>query len=342
MEIIDQLAVALGFATLAGINLYLTAFVTGLAVRMQWLILSPEYHELSVLGSDLVLVVAGALMVVEVMADKVPWVDSVWDSFHTLIRPVGGGLMAISTLGTVDPEFQVVIGLVAGGATMVSHGFKAGTRLVVNNSPEPVSNFAVSAIEDTAVIGGLALMSVSPKTMAVVCVIFLAFAIFIFPKMFRRIRGFYWLLYQNLFGTDRKELTHTLNPDEDLALSNIAQNTEVLWTAQVLTGKSKGLPGVKPWLFGRLVAVRGQETKLYFVGRRWRQHFCLKLGGEDLQLAYEPGLLSERISIYDRGGSFQVAFRMPRSQAELAKRVVIALREILSSLKTPALGPVPS
>ena len=200
MEIIDQLSVALGFATLAGINLYLTAFVTGLAVRMNWLVLSEQYGDLSILGSDVVLAVSGALLVIEIMADKVPWVDSLWDSFHTLIRPVGGGLLAISTLGTVDPQFQVIIGLVASGATLVSHGAKAGTRLVINNSPEPVTNATASAVEDAAVIGGLMLMHVSPKVMAAVCVLFLAFAIFAFPKMFRRIRGFYWLLYQNLVG----------------------------------------------------------------------------------------------------------------------------------------------
>ncbi len=337
MEILDQLAVALGFATLAGLNLYLTAFVTGLAVKMNWLVLAPRYEELSILGNDTVLVVAGALMVVEVMADKIPWVDSVWDSFHTLIRPVGGGLLAISTLGTVDPEFQVIIGLVAGGATMVSHGFKAGTRLVINNSPEPVSNAAASMIEDVAVVGGLALMSVSPRTMAVVCVIFLAVALFAFPKLFRRIRGFYWLLFQNLFGGERKELGHTLSPEEDLALLEQAPNSEVLWSAQVLTGKSKGLTGVKPWLFGRLVVLRGDRSRLFFIGRSWRQHFCVELTGTDLQLGHEPGLLSEHILIYDRGGSFRGSFRMPRSQAELAKRVLGALREFLAASKAKAL-----
>ncbi len=338
MEIIDQLSVALGFATLAGINLYLTAFVTGLAVRMNWLVLSEQYGDLSILGSDVVLAVSGALLVIEIMADKVPWVDSLWDSFHTLIRPVGGGLLAISTLGTVDPQFQVIIGLVASGATLVSHGAKAGTRLVINNSPEPVTNATASAVEDAAVIGGLVLMSASPKVMAVVCVLFLAFAIFTFPKMFRRIRGFYWLLYQNLVGGDRTELSHNLGADEDLALTDAVPNPEILWNAAVLSGKSKGLKRMKPWLFGRLVAVAGETPRLFFIGRRWRRHFCLELSGDDLHVRHEPGLLSERIVIYDRGGSFLAAFRMPRSQGELAKRVILALRDFFAKLPAKALA----
>ncbi|MCB1093026.1 MAG: DUF4126 domain-containing protein, partial [Verrucomicrobiae bacterium] len=147
MDILNQLAVALGFATLAGLNLYLTVLVTGLAIRMDWIQLSSQYDQLSVLGSDAVLIAAGIFFALEFFSDKIPWVDSLWDGVHTLIRPVGGGLLAIQTLGTSDPAFDVIIGLLAGGTTLVSHGFKAGTRLVVNASPEPVSNIVVSTAE---------------------------------------------------------------------------------------------------------------------------------------------------------------------------------------------------
>ncbi|MCB1087991.1 MAG: DUF4126 domain-containing protein, partial [Verrucomicrobiae bacterium] len=103
MDILNQLAVALGFATLAGLNLYLTVLVTGLAIRMDWIQLSSQYDQLSVLGSDWVLIAAGIFFALEFFSDKIPWVDSLWDGVHTLIRPVGGGLLAIQTLGTSDP-----------------------------------------------------------------------------------------------------------------------------------------------------------------------------------------------------------------------------------------------
>ena len=172
MDILDQLAVALGFATLAGVNLYLTAFVAGIAIRFNLVALAPEFHELAVLGEWPVLAASGLLLVIELGADKLPWVDSLWDTFHTLIRPIGGALLAISAVGSTSAEYDAIIALVAGSASMVSHGFKASSRLLINNSPEPFSNAAVSTAEDVAVLGGLALMSIDPRITAVLCLVF--------------------------------------------------------------------------------------------------------------------------------------------------------------------------
>ena len=132
MEVLETLAVALGFATLAGLNLYLVVLVTGLAINQGWVDVSANYPDLMVLGDPLVVTAAGIFFCLEFFSDKIPWVDSLWDSVHTLIRPVGGGLLAIHTLGPVDPGFEVVIAMLAGGATLVAHGFKSGTRLAIN------------------------------------------------------------------------------------------------------------------------------------------------------------------------------------------------------------------
>ena len=193
MDILNQLAVALGFATLAGLNLYLTVFITGLAIRMNWLELSTQYEQLSVLGSDAVLIAAGIFFALEFFSDKIPWVDSFWDGVHTLIRPVGGGLLAIQTLGTTEPAFDVVIGLLAGSTTLVTHGFKAGTRLAVNASPEPFSNVALSTAEDVAVVGGLALMAWNPIVAAVFFIAVLAVALGATPRLFRRSKAYLFL-----------------------------------------------------------------------------------------------------------------------------------------------------
>ena len=116
MDVLDQFAVALGFATLAGLNLYLTVLVTGMAIQFQWIALLPKYESLAVLGEPAVLIAAGALFLLEFFADKVPWVDSLWDVFHTLVRPVGGALLALQAIGGTTPAFDVVIALVAGSA----------------------------------------------------------------------------------------------------------------------------------------------------------------------------------------------------------------------------------
>ena len=132
MDRFNLLGVALGLACLAGVNLYLTVFVTGLAINQHWIVLSPEYQPLAILCEPLILWIAGTLYVLEFFADKVPWVDSAWDTVHTIIRPIGGALLAIRVLGQTNPAFDVVVALAAGGASFVTHSAKASTRLVTN------------------------------------------------------------------------------------------------------------------------------------------------------------------------------------------------------------------
>ena len=162
MNVLEQLGIALGFASLAGLNLYLTVLVTGMAIRFQWLHLGPAYENLSVLGNGWLLGIAGILFLVEFFADKVPWLDSAWDSVHTVVRPVGGILLALAALGDLDPTLTVVAALHAGVAALSTHGTKAGARLFLNLSPEPVSNSMASTTEDALVLGGLGVMAFIP------------------------------------------------------------------------------------------------------------------------------------------------------------------------------------
>src|ERR1043165_8312886 len=120
MNQLQILAVALGLAALAGINLYLTVFVTGLAVNQHWITLAPQYHSLEVLGHPVIITVAGVLYFLEFFADKIPWVDSAWDAVHTVIRPIGGALLAIRVLGHPSPAFTVIVALLAGGTSLLA------------------------------------------------------------------------------------------------------------------------------------------------------------------------------------------------------------------------------
>ena len=149
MEILATLGRTLGFSLAAGVNLYATAAILGLAARYQWVQLPAQF---AVFDNPWVIGAAGVLYVIEFVADKIPWVDSIWDSVHTIIRPVGGALIAVAALGDASPAMVGLIALLGGGAAAGSHMTKAGTRVAINTSPEPFTNWFISLFEDAFVI----------------------------------------------------------------------------------------------------------------------------------------------------------------------------------------------
>ncbi len=162
MTLIEQLGTALGLASLAGINLYLTVLVAGLAVRFNWLDLASAHESLAVIADPWVISIAGVLFLIEFCADKVPWLDSLWDSIHTVIRPAGGIFLGLAALGDLNPALTVIAVMVTGGAALSTHGTKAGVRAILNLSPEPVSNSVASVTEDGLVLGGLGVIAFAP------------------------------------------------------------------------------------------------------------------------------------------------------------------------------------
>jgi hypothetical protein len=189
MELMDQLGVAFGLATLAGLNLYLTVALVGLAIRWHWISLSGAYEHLAVLGNPWILGVAGALFAIEFIADKVPWVDSTWDAVHTLIRPAGAILLALTAMGDLHPVMTVIAALCAGTAALTTHGTKASARLVMNASPEPVSNTVASLTEDSLVVGGIALISAAPFVALVVFVVLVIFCLMLTRWLWKKVSG---------------------------------------------------------------------------------------------------------------------------------------------------------
>jgi hypothetical protein len=170
METLAFLGRTLGFSFAAGINLYATVALVGLASRFGWVQLPPEY---TVFANAWIIGAAIFLYVIEFFADKIPWVDTLWDGLHTFIRPVGGALMAVTALGEASPGLKALVGLMGGAVAAGSHVTKAGTRVMVNTSPEPFSNWILSLIEDVFVVllGSLALKY--PIAALAVCVLLL-------------------------------------------------------------------------------------------------------------------------------------------------------------------------
>lgn len=162
MTAVGILGLAASVSLLSGWRLYVCVFVTGLAMRLGWMAMPAHLHALDVLANPCVIAVAGIGALAEFFADKVMWIDSAWDTVHTLIRPVGGALLALAIVDPSDPKWQVIALLLGGGAALLTHGAKAGTRAVANISPEPVSNIALSTGGDIATTGLLLTAFASP------------------------------------------------------------------------------------------------------------------------------------------------------------------------------------
>lgn len=168
MGIVEILGVAGSLSLLAGWRLYLTILATGVAMRFGWLPLPEHLEALQVLASPWILGVAAIGTLAEFFADKVAWVDSAWDSIHTVIRPLGGALLSLAIVDASDPAWQVGSFLLGGGAAFLAHAGKAGARTLVNTSPEPFSNVIVSTAEDVATGGLLALAIANPIAAALI------------------------------------------------------------------------------------------------------------------------------------------------------------------------------
>lgn len=153
MGVMEIIGVAGSVSLLAGWRLYLCVFATGLAMRLDAIPVPEHLASLAVLENPWVMGIATVAALCEFFADKVMWLDSVWDAVHTFVRPVGGALLALAIVDPSDPATQVIAFLLGGGAAFAAHAGKAGARGVVNTSPEPVSNVAVSTVEDVATAG---------------------------------------------------------------------------------------------------------------------------------------------------------------------------------------------
>jgi hypothetical protein len=189
MEILTSLGRTMGFSFAAGLNLYATVAIMGLASRYGWVAL-PEQYEVFANGW----IIAGALTlyVIEFVADKIPWVDSAWDAVHTVIRPVGGAVIAVATLGENTPATETMVALLGGALAASTHFSKSGTRVLANASPEPFSNWALSLGEDLFVVGLGVLALKYPAAAAIVVIVCLAlivaFAAWIVKAVKRRFR----------------------------------------------------------------------------------------------------------------------------------------------------------
>ena len=178
----------LGFSFAAGVNLYATVAILGLASRYGWVELPPQFQ---VFDNQVVIGAAIVMYVVEFFADKIPYLDSAWDLIHTLIRPVGGALIAVATLGDASPTIEGLVALLGGTVAAGSHLTKTSTRAVANASPEPVSNWLLSIGEDLFVVGLGYLALAHPIAALVVAIVLIVLVAIFIAVIIRTVRRWF-------------------------------------------------------------------------------------------------------------------------------------------------------
>lgn len=190
-QITNTISLTMGVAWASGINLYAAILTLGILGSTGNMDLPPG---LEVLSNPLVMIAAGIMYLVEFVADKIPGVDTGWDSIHTFIRIPAGALLAAGAVGDVNPAVELAAALMGGTIAAGSHATKAGSRVLINTSPEPVTNWIASISEDVAVILGLWAALNHPVVFLILFVAFVAFVIWFLPKLWQGIKKvFAWL-----------------------------------------------------------------------------------------------------------------------------------------------------
>jgi len=187
-QLVKTISLSMGAAWGSGINLYATILVLGFLGMTDNIVL-PQSLEL--LMNPLVIGAAGLMYIVEFVADKVPGVDTGWDTLHTFVRIPAGVLLAAGAVGEINPAVAIAAGILGGGIATSTHATKSGTRLLINTSPEPAANWTASVLEDVAVITGVWAALVHPWAFLIILIIFILLMIWILPKLWGAIKKFF-------------------------------------------------------------------------------------------------------------------------------------------------------
>ena len=210
MSIVETIALTMGVAWASGINLYAALFMLGYLGSTGQIALPPD---LVILTDPLVMAAAGFMYCVEFFADKTPGVDTGWDAIHSFIRIPAGAVLAAGAVGDMGPAVQLAAAIVGGSLAATSHFTKAGTRVLVNASPEPFSNWTLSISEDVAVIAGLWTALHYPVTFLALLVVAVLVMAWVLPRLWRAVKALFRKL-ANLFASARPTQEAPVRPDE--------------------------------------------------------------------------------------------------------------------------------
>ena len=334
MDLLQQLGTALGLGLLSGIRLYLTVLALGTAIRFHWIVLDHSQNGLAILADWRVMTVAAIACGIEFIADKVPWVDSMWDSIHTFIRPIGAMILGARALMHTDPAEQAILAILCGGVALSGHSAKAATRLAVNHSPEPFSNIALSLAGDAAVpIATWTAFHFPLFTLAFVATFVAVFGWFA-PRVSRAIRfelaALSAALGRFIGGRDTgeapslkavnilpRQFQDALRPLPDQVLSQIRlQAGEPQFAMGVRAGATQTLPGLRHSI-GYLCVM---DDELVFVTRRMLSGKMWNVPLEEIRSAsWARGILFDKLYVTTSTGDvrFNVLKAAPRGAAAM-------------------------
>ncbi len=293
MEFLNTIATLLPLSLTSGINLYATVLVVGLTLRLGWVQNAPA--GLDVLATWPVLVTAGILYLIGFLADKIPFVDNLWDVAHTFIRPIGAAMLALAVIGDARPELLVVGALIGGGVALASHSSKAGARAAVNvaSPAENISNIGLSLAEDASV-GVLAFLSVKyPYLAGGIAVIALGLIVLLAP----RIIGWGWFTLRALFAR-LKGFVQKVRQSDALPVAHLIVLGH---QAPELAGRCRA-QGV-PRAGGRAGYLSVRGGRLSFTYDHWFQSRVWTLAAEQIAAVYlRRRLLLDVVEVHYRDG----------------------------------------
>lgn len=226
MDAVSIIALSMGAAWASGINLYAAVFMLGYMGTTGHIVLPPE---LQVLSDPLVMTAAAVMYCVEFFADKVPGVDTGWDTLHTFIRIPAGAMLAASAVGDVSPAIELTAGLLGGGLAAATHATKAGSRLLINTSPEPFSNWGASITEDLLVIAGLWTALTHPVWFLAALILFIMLMIWLLPRLWRLIKTVLQYIGSWLGWCEKPEKTttpSTVHSSEPIEVKSVTDKME--------------------------------------------------------------------------------------------------------------------
>ena len=340
-DIIGLVGSVLGLGFLSGFRLYATVLALGLAIRFHWFTPNETLSAMTVFANGYVMAVAAALGLIEFLADKIPWVDSAWDSVHTFIRPLAAVAMGLAALGSINPVGKTVIALLCGGVALTAHSAKAATRFAANHSPEPYSNWLLSAAEDLAAPLALWFISAHPGIFLGFLGVFLALFGYVAPAVMRQIKVEMSALrslvnrWLGLGPTVRATLPKAAAADPKAREAWNLLQSYVDRLPQSVASKSGSTVGVRavatkssPGLNRSIGYLCFRDKKITFIARRWFVTMSHSIPYSDIKDATSRnGFFLDQISIEDVRGHkivFDLFRAAPNRQNAAAKPAVPA------------------
>lgn len=342
------ISLILGLSFLSGLNLYLASFLVSLAVQQNWA--GEALHPmLGALGHPAFMITALVLLAVEFIIDKIPWVDSVWDGIHTLIRPAGAVALsvALSHSAGFSPALTTTLAVASFAIALTTHLTKSGFRLIINASPEPFTNILASLAEDAVVIALGILLINAPVTGFAACLALLAGAWIALPRLLRLIRTSLFLLWKKFVaapgsplqhqGTLPAALTHSQR-DSILAQPDSADHIPARWAVPCITGKIRRIPGLRANRFGTLMSPLHQPGTLWFLSRGWFRRRATRLSLAGAMVSHETSFLSTNLIIHRPDDGLHLVLRFTKAEAPIVARLAADLLTLLGHQNPPLLS----